>query len=82
MIGQKIAPGRQPGARTDTTPQRGDDLVIPHDTTSLDDLSILLGQSLTLAERHEAEAWEHWRLAAKHRAIKRTLEELAEVTQT
>ena len=43
------------------------------------DLSRLLDQALTLAERHEAEAWRSWQLARKHRRIKAAFEGLAKV---
>ena len=82
MIKQKEAPAGQAGARTDRIPRRSGDLVIVHSSTKSpprQDLSRLLDQALTLAEKHEVEVWRHWRLAARHRAIKRALEELAEV---
>ena len=60
-------------------PRRGGVLVYPQYTTKTDDLSRLLDQAVALAELHEAQAWEHWRQAARHRAIKRALEQLAEV---
>ena len=61
------------------TPRRSGDLVLSPFYRKNTDLSRLLDQAVALAELHEAQAWEHWRLAARHRAIKRALEQLAEV---
>ena len=83
MIKQKEAPAGQAGARTDRIPRRSGDLVIVHSSTKSPrrqgGLSRLVDQALTLAEKHGAEAWRHWRLAARHRAIKRAIEGLAGV---
>ena len=53
--------------------------IIPRKARKSQELSRLVDQAICLAEHHEAQAWEHWRLAARHRAIKRALEQLAEV---
>ena len=83
MIKQKEAPAGQAGARTGRQTPRSGDLVIVHSSTKSPrrqgGLSRLVDQALTLAEKHEVEAWRHWRLAARHRAIKRAIEGLAGV---
>ena len=80
MTRRNEAPGGQPGALGRQT-GRGEAFVscLPQEYHENDDLSRLLDQAVALAELHEAQAWEHWRLAARHRAIKRALEQLAEV---
>ena len=80
MLRQRDAPGDGPGAAHRQNAATGRKcLVMPYDTTGADDLSNLLDQAVTLAEKHEAQAWRSWRLAQKHRRIKAALEELAEV---
>ena len=84
MILQRNAPAKRAGARTGRqTPRSGGDLVVHNSSTKSPrrqgGLSRLVDQALTLAEVHEGEAWRHWRLAARHRAIKRAIEGLAGV---
>ena len=81
MLNTREAPGGQPGAHGQNSAAGRKCLVMPYITTGPDDLSRLLDQAVTMAEKHKAAAWRHWRLAQKHRAIKRALEELAEVHQ-
>ena len=76
------APGLTgPGALGRT--ERGGDRLMPYLTTECPpcqaDLARLLDQALTLAEKHEADAWRSWQLARKHRQIKAALEGLAGV---
>ena len=78
MNGHREALTGRARAGTDRTPRRSGDLVIPYFTPRRQDLSILLDQATVLIEQFEAEAWRAWRLAAKHRGIKKELEQLAE----
>ena len=73
------APGGQPGAgRT----ERSEAFLScpPHyklSSPACQDLSMLLDRAVSLAEKHEAEAWRSWQLAQKHRRIKAAFEGLA-----